>query len=129
MFNKENFRSYGYFPCILNLIFWGKWFLQLCPKLPSFVQKPQEILGVNIKAKLKFQSLVWYDIEQNHLTNIKAKLKLQLLVWYDIEQNHLTSEIHHNYSCSFDMTLISVGKIIFTFILWLFLWYYFNISF
>jgi hypothetical protein len=28
------------------LIFWKKPFLQLCPKLPNFVQKLHEILGV-----------------------------------------------------------------------------------
>jgi hypothetical protein len=31
---------------VLQLMFWKKWFFQLCPKVPSFIQKPQGILGV-----------------------------------------------------------------------------------
>jgi hypothetical protein len=47
IYNKATFRSYKtYFPCFLHLYFRGKWFLRLYPKLPSFVQKPQGILGV-----------------------------------------------------------------------------------
>jgi hypothetical protein len=30
------------------LMFQGRWFLQLSPKLPNFVQKPQGILGVKM---------------------------------------------------------------------------------
>jgi hypothetical protein len=47
MFNKVTLRSYSWFHYFLHLIFDKKWFLQLCPKLPSFVQKAQGILGVN----------------------------------------------------------------------------------
>jgi hypothetical protein len=36
----------NFFPHFLHSIFWEKWFFQLCTKLPSFVQKPQGILGV-----------------------------------------------------------------------------------
>jgi hypothetical protein len=32
-----------------NLKFWGKWFLQLYQKLPSFAQKQQGILGINVE--------------------------------------------------------------------------------
>jgi hypothetical protein len=46
MSHKVTLRSYGYFLHFLHFIFGGKWFLQLCPKLPSFVEKPQGILGV-----------------------------------------------------------------------------------
>jgi hypothetical protein len=46
MSHRVTLRSYSYFLQFLHLIFEGKWFLQLCPKLPSFVEKPQGILGV-----------------------------------------------------------------------------------
>jgi hypothetical protein len=46
MSHKVILRSYSCFLHFLHLIFGGKWFLQLCPKLPSFVEKPQGILGV-----------------------------------------------------------------------------------
>jgi hypothetical protein len=45
--HKVTLRSYSYFLHFLHLIFGEKWFLQLCPELPSFVKKPQGILGVN----------------------------------------------------------------------------------
>jgi hypothetical protein len=40
---KKISSSYNYFPSFLGLIFLGEWFLQLCPKLPNFVQKPKRI--------------------------------------------------------------------------------------
>jgi hypothetical protein len=48
MSHKVTLRSYSYLLHSLHLIFWGKWFLQLCPKLPTFVEKPQGILGVKV---------------------------------------------------------------------------------
>jgi hypothetical protein len=51
MFHKVTLRSYNYFLHFLHLIFGGKWILQLCPKLPSFVEKPQGILGVKRRKK------------------------------------------------------------------------------
>jgi hypothetical protein len=47
MSNMVTLRSYSCYLHFLHLIFGEKWFLQLCPTLPSFVQKPQGILGVN----------------------------------------------------------------------------------
>jgi hypothetical protein len=46
MSNKGTLRSYSYFLHLLYFAFGEKQFLQLCPKLVSFVQKPQRILRV-----------------------------------------------------------------------------------
>jgi hypothetical protein len=53
MSHKVTLRSYSYFLPFLHFIFGGKWVLQLCPKLPSFVEKPQEILGVKGEPSIK----------------------------------------------------------------------------
>ena len=45
MFNKITLRSYSYILHFLHSIYGEKWFLHLYPKVPSFVQKPQGILG------------------------------------------------------------------------------------
>jgi hypothetical protein len=63
MSNKVTSRSYSYFPHFLPLIFWEKRFFQSSTKLPSFVQKPQRILGVNIEIVVAI-SQVFLDINE-----------------------------------------------------------------
>jgi hypothetical protein len=46
--NKVTLRSYNYFSWFIHLIFGKNEFFQLCPQLPSFAKKIQEILGVNM---------------------------------------------------------------------------------
>jgi hypothetical protein len=85
MSNKATFKSYGYFPCFLHLNFWGKWILQLCPKLPSFVQKPQGILGVKC------------------IYGSEMGMGCSYLRWWI--SNSLTCSLHVNFSSLYELQL------------------------
>jgi hypothetical protein len=65
MSNKVTLRSYGYYLHFLHLIFEKKGFLQLCPKLPNFAQKPQRILGITTQILATHQKYAskYYIIE------------------------------------------------------------------
>jgi hypothetical protein len=87
--NKVILRSYSYLLHFLHLIFGGKWFPQLCPKLPRFVQKPQGILGVKMQFSFKLRSLDSYCC-----CHIIGLLKNN----YSFEKNKLVYHMSHRYS-------------------------------
>jgi hypothetical protein len=60
MSSKATLRYYNYFLHFLCSSFGEKWFQQLCPKLPSFVQKPQGILGIKQKINIPQNSLFFH---------------------------------------------------------------------
>jgi hypothetical protein len=85
MSHKVTLRSYGYFLHFLNLIFGGKWFLQLCPKLPNFVEKPQGILGVNSLQRGKYtapQPSTAWRVSKSKAKERTGRATLSIYFWH-----------------------------------------------
>jgi hypothetical protein len=57
-YKKVIARSYDHFPKFICVDFLEKWFLQLCQKWHSFVQKPQGVLGINVDIEAVFLTCV-----------------------------------------------------------------------
>jgi hypothetical protein len=122
MSHKVTLRSYSYFLHCLHLIFGEKWFLQLCPKLPNFVEKPQGILGVK---KSKWSLTNYYrpwppknssnlknKIQINRLRGINESINtsILLIIWcfFSIYKCHLIINILSRDAC--EINFMEIGK-------------------